>query len=81
MIFETHAHYEDEQYIEDRKELLDSLSLAGVDYVVNVASSMNTSEQCMSLSRQYDFIYASVGVHPDNVNELDETKLKQLGKW
>jgi TatD DNase family protein len=81
MIFETHAHYEDERFADDREELLAQLPKAGISHVVNVASSMQTSKQCMALAEQYDYIYASVGVHPDHVEELDDDALAQLGAW
>lgn len=80
MIFETHAHYEDARYDEDREELLARLNQT-VDYVVNVGSSMETSIQCMELAKQYDYIYAAVGVHPDNVEELNEEQLRRLADW
>lgn len=80
MIFETHAHYEDARYDEDREELLARLNQT-VDYVVNVGSSMDTSIQCMELAKQYDYIYAAVGVHPDNVEELNEEQLRRLADW
>lgn len=81
MIFETHAHYEDERFSEDRNELLNCFPEFGIDYVVNVGSSMETSRKSMELAGQYDFIYAAVGVHPDHVGQLTETDLEKLGKW
>ena len=58
MIFETHAHYEDEQFNEDRDELLGSFKENGIDYVVNVSTSLDTAVECMKLADMYDFIYA-----------------------
>lgn len=81
MIFETHAHFEDDKYNEDREEELARVFEAGVSYLVNVASSMETSKQCMELAKTHAPIYASVGVHPDHVEELDEAALAQLAAW
>lgn len=81
MIFETHAHYEDERFSKDREKLLQQFPEAGIDYVVNVGSSMETSRQCMELAQQYDFIYAAVGVHPDHVAALTDADMEQLARW
>ena len=53
MIFETHAHFEDDKYNEDREEELARVFEAGVSYLVNVASSMETSKQCMELAKAH----------------------------
>lgn len=75
MIFESHAHYEDEKFNEDRKELLDSFQEKGVGYVVNVASSLETVEKTIALTKEYDFIYGSVGVHPEECAELKDADM------
>lgn len=78
MIFETHAHFEDERYDEDRDEELKEVHAAGVTGLVNVGSSLVTSEQCIELAGRYDFIYAAVGVHPDHVAELTVSDMDRL---
>ena len=67
MIFDTHAHYDDDWFDEDREALLRGLSSRGVDLVVNVGASMRGSRASVALSAEYPFVYASVGVHPDDV--------------
>lgn len=69
-IFETHAHYEDRQFDEDREELLKSLPLNGIEFVVNVSSSLETVKRTLELTKEYDFIYGAVGVHPEEALEL-----------
>ncbi len=64
MIFDSHAHYDDERYDEDRDEVLSSLKEKGVGYVVNCGSDIPTSESSLALAEKYPFIYASVGIHP-----------------
>lgn len=81
MIFESHAHYDDEAFDEDRDVLLSGMKEAGVEYIVNVGASMASSERSVLLAEKYPFIYAAVGVHPDEVGELDDEKLGQLRKW
>lgn len=72
MIFDSHAHYDDEAFNEDREALLPSLASHGVGTVVNVAASLAGVRTTLRLAEAYPFIYAAVGVHPDEVGELDE---------
>lgn len=75
MIFESHAHYEDERFKEDRKELLESFYSNGIGYVVNVSSSLDTIKQTIELTKQYEFIYGAVGIHPEMATEVTEEAL------
>lgn len=72
MIFETHAHYEDEKFNEDRDTLLTSMRIHGIDKIVNVGSSLITVKKSIELAEKYDFIYAAAGVHPSEIKCLDE---------
>lgn len=81
MIFDTHAHYDDEAFDADREELLRGMSLAGVEYIVNVGASMASSKRSIELAEKYPFVYAAVGVHPDEVGELDEAQFETLRTW
>lgn len=78
MIFDTHAHYDDEQFDADREELLGSLKEGGVDAVVNVGASLASSRAAVALAGRYPFMYAAAGVHPDHAAELDEESFSQL---
>ena len=78
MIFDTHAHYDDEQFDADREELLGSLKEGGVDAVVNVGASLASSRAAVALAGRYSFMYAAAGVHPDHAAELDEESFSQL---
>ena len=81
MIFDTHAHYDDDAFDEDRDALLAGMQEAGVEYIVNIGASMASSERSLALAKKFPFIYAAVGVHPDEVGELTEEKLQQLKEW
>ena len=81
MIFDTHAHYDDDAFDEDREVLLSGMKEAGVEYIVNVGASMASSERSVALAKKYPFVYAAVGVHPDEVGELNEEKFAQLREW
>lgn len=72
MIFETHAHYEDARFDEDRESLLNLLPQKGIAAVVNVASGVETTKQTLALAERYPFLYGSVGIHPDNAKEADD---------
>lgn len=78
MIFDTHAHYDDEAFDIDRKELLGTMKDHGVGLIVNVGASFRGVEATCELMNQYDFIYGALGIHPDEVGELDEKRLEHL---
>lgn len=71
MIFDTHAHYDDEAFSEDRDALLTSMKSQGIGTIVNVGASLYSSQTTVSLTEQYDFIYGAVGVHPSDTKQLD----------
>ncbi|MCI5596680.1 MAG: TatD family hydrolase [Lachnospiraceae bacterium] len=78
MIFDTHAHYDDEAFDEDREELLDRMKEAGIDYVVNVGANMASSRKTIELCEQYSFLYGAVGIHPSDAQEMNDETLKEL---
>ena len=80
MIFDTHAHYHDTAFHADRKEILNSLKTGGIDLVLTVASSLNSTEKVLQLIEEYPFLFGAVGVHPESIDELDETKFVWLQK-
>lgn len=78
MIFETHAHYDDRAFDEDREELIRSLSAGGIGRVVNIGSSLRACEQTIGLMNQYDDIYGALGIHPSDTGELTEENFAWL---
>lgn len=78
MLFDTHAHFDDEQFDADRDEVLKSLKSYGVGNIVNIGSSMKTSRTSVALAEKYDFVYATVGVHPSETGELCEADIDEL---
>lgn len=78
MIFESHAHYDDEQFEEDRTELLNSMQENGIGTIINVGATFQSCTEVVQLAQEYPFIYAAVGVHPDEVGILDEEKFAYL---
>ena len=78
MIFDTHAHYDDDAFQADREELLDSLKAAGIGTVMNVGASIASTKTTLALAERYPFVYAAVGVHPSETAELDEERMRWL---
>ncbi len=78
MIFDTHAHYDDSRFDEDREAVLTSLSFHNVARVVNVAADMDSVRTTLALAEQYSFIYAAIGVHPDDVAGLTDADMETL---
>ena len=80
MIFDTHAHYDDEDFDVDREELLSGMKAAGVSHIVNIGASLESTRRSLELAKKYDFIYAAVGVHPSDTAELNEETFAWLTK-
>ncbi|CEO05184.1 TatD family hydrolase [Paraclostridium sordellii] len=80
MLFDSHAHLNDERFDEDREELINSLKAKGVDLVLNPGACIETSKSSVELANRYDFIYAAVGVHPHDVGEMTEDDIETLRK-
>lgn len=78
MIFESHAHYDDGAFNEDRENLLNSMSENGIEFIVNVGASIASTKTTMELVSQYPFIYGAVGVHPSETAELNESNFEWL---
>ena len=78
MIFDTHAHYDDEAFEEDREELLLSLPAQGIGKVINIGASLQSTKTTVELAQRYPFLYAAVGVHPEGVTELTEESMDWL---
>ena len=78
MIFESHAHYEDKKFDEDREKLLESMNENGISYIVNVGSSLATTKATLELIEKYDFMFGAVGVHPEESAELTEESFAWL---
>ena len=78
MIFDTHAHYDDEQFDGDRDELLKSMPDLGVGTIVDVSATYESCEKVLALAGKYPHVYAAIGVHPDEVGELNEDKIQHM---
>lgn len=80
MIFESHAHYDDEAFDQDREQLLNSLNNEGIEYVVNIGSTILDSKRTIELTKKYPFIYGSIGVHPSETKDMSEDDISWLNQ-
>ena len=77
MLFDTHAHMDDRAFDTDREQLLASLPEQGITLLMNPGCSLGSSRNASKLARQYDYIYAAVGSHPDAADEVSEEVLEE----
>lgn len=70
MIFDSHAHYDDEAFKEDREEVIDKIKKAGVSRVLNCGADLKSCESTLELTQKYDFIYGAIGIHPQDANQV-----------
>lgn len=80
MIFDTHAHYDDEQFDADREELLSGMKAGGVGMIVDAAATVASWDKILELTEKYPFLYGSVGVHPDEVGDLNEENFARMSE-
>lgn len=77
-IFDSHAHYDDPKYNEDRDSLLPRLHSEGISYIMNIGADLDTSRNSVALAEQYDFVWSTVGVHPHCAHEVQDGYLDEL---
>ena len=77
-LFDSHAHYNDNRFEEDRDALLKEVYEAGVEYAVNVGYDMESSERSVALCEKYPFIYGSVGIHPHDSKDATNEAYDRL---
>lgn len=79
-IFDAHAHYDDEQFNEDRNLVLDELKKNNIIGVLNCGASLDGSIQSVNLANKYDFFYAAVGIHPEHADMFGEYTIGEIKK-
>lgn len=78
MIWDTHAHLDDEVYQEDFQDVLERIKSSGISRVTNVGYDLPSSLRSVQLAQDYDFIYAAIGIHPHNAEEFSDDVMVQL---
>ncbi len=80
MYFDSHAHLDDGRYDEDRDEAIAEISAAGVSLCMNIGADMASSRRSIELAEKYPFIYAAVGVHPHDTDDMSEDDIAELAE-
>ncbi len=78
MLFDTHAHFDDRKFDQDRDAMIKKSYEDGVTLIMNPGSSISSSKQSVLLSKKYDFMYCAVGVHPHDATEMDDRSIEIL---
>lgn len=79
-IFDAHAHYDDKWFDDDRYSILDDIQSKGVCGIVNNAVDLATAKKCIEYAEKYDFIYAAVGFHPENLDDMPLNYLDRIAE-
>lgn len=79
-IFDSHAHYDDESFNEDREAVIKELKENGIVGVLNCGASLEGARASLKLAETYDFFYAAIGIHPEDADCFNETVLTELKK-
>lgn len=80
MLFDTHAHLNDEAFDADREALLSLLPQKGISFLLNAGCSLDSSREGIALAEKYPYIYAAVGSHPDAADEVNDEVLEEYRK-
>ena len=78
--FDTHAHYDDEQFKEDREEVLNKIFNAGVTKCINMGCDIKSSKTAVEIANNHDYIYSAVGLHPEEIPQNEEEMLKTISQ-
>jgi len=78
MFIDVHAHYDDKQYNSDREEIIAKVKESGIDIIINSGANVKSSQRSSELAKKYDFIYATVGVHPHDAERTPEDTIDIL---
>lgn len=78
MLFDTHAHYDDERFDGDREALLASMPEKNVGLIVNPGCDIPSSRVAVELAGKFDFVYAAVGIHPENCADFETEQIEKL---
>jgi TatD DNase family protein len=78
MLFDTHAHYDDDRFDGDLDAVMTAMPGAGVSYILNASSSVQAAKKGLAIAERYPFVYASVGVHPHDAKDMDDGSIGEM---
>lgn len=76
--FDSHAHYNDERFEENRDELLKEIYSEGITKIVNAGYSLESSKKAIEIAYNYDFMYTTAGISPNDIDDFKEEHLKEI---
>ena len=77
-LLDSHAHYNDEKFDNDREEVLNKIYNSGVSTIINAGYSLESSKKAIQIANEHEFIYATVGVSPNDIENLNYDYLRML---
>lgn len=80
-LFDSHAHYNDEKFEADREEVLSKIYKSGVTKIVNAGYSLESSKKAIEIANKHEFIYATVGISPNDIEGYKKEDLKEITKF
>lgn len=78
MFFDSHAHYDDKRFDDDRQEIIKNAFDNDVSYILNASSSRQSVAKTISLANEFENVYAAIGIHPHDAKDIDEDFIKKL---
>lgn len=81
MLFDSHAHYNDSKFNDDRFSILDTMQENNVGYIMNISDSMRSIKKVLEIAEKYPFVYASVGVHPEETKDMTDGDIEKLSEY
>ena len=78
--FDSHAHYNDEKFEQDRKEIINSTYEEGIKRVICVGYNLEQSKKALDFSKEFHFMYATCGISPNDIEDFEENNLKEIEK-
>lgn len=81
MLFDSHAHLDDNRFDGDREEVIARAAANGVTGIINIGADMASSRRSVELARRYSSVYAAVGIHPHDAKDAVEDDYEQLAAW
>ncbi len=78
--FDSHSHYNDEKFDEDRKEIIDSIYKENITKTVCVGYNLEKSRMALKIAQENNFIYATAGISPNDIEDFSSNKLEEIEK-
>lgn len=77
-VFDSHAHYDDEKFEMDRDNIIQEIHRSGVEKIISAGYSLEASKKAIELAKKYDFLYATCGISPNDIEGIKIEDLEQI---